>query len=243
MQVITWGSITGTVRLNGAPVPHAHVFVYLPGGDAITADDGTYTLSDIPIGSYALKAQYVIVTDGVGVGVDNGLGGQPVTLTAENPNVVQDINLQGLSQGYRRLDLQYSITCGHWDTNPAVHIAQFTENQGPFNFSIDVNPGNIVGSHTYTYDYAGGGYFQISYEFDISLLADFSISVTVTAAMRNAGPAPMPIIEQYTEGPVYIGMDASRSGEIDMKYEVWGVYTNGPSTFTWKVTNNQQTGA
>ena len=34
-KVITWGSIKGTVRYNGAPVPNAHVWVYLPGGDTL----------------------------------------------------------------------------------------------------------------------------------------------------------------------------------------------------------------
>jgi hypothetical protein len=148
-KVITWGSIKGTVRLNGAPVPNAHVRVYLPGGDAYTGADGSYTLNHIPIGPYGLKAQATVPTNGVSWEYTNGQTGQPVTLTAANSNIVQDIALQALPQNYRRLDMKYSISCDHGDGNP--FSTKGVQTAGPFIQSKDVNPGQPVTSLTYSY--------------------------------------------------------------------------------------------
>jgi hypothetical protein len=234
-KVITWGSIKGTVRYNGAPVSNAHVWVYLPGGDAYTGADGSYTLNHIPIGSYKLKAQAVI-SEGVSAEYTNGLDGQPVTLTAADSNIVQDIELQGLPQNFRRLDLTYSISCDHGDANPFnTHGVQTA---GPFSRSLDVNPGQVTNSLTYSYDYNGGGYFHIDYNFTIALLEDLSIEVTLVGTMYNAGSSD--VAAQYTVGPFNVPMGGTWTGWMNLEHSDAG-YHNGPANFTFSVTNNQQT--
>jgi hypothetical protein len=95
-KVSSWGSIKGTVLANNVPVPSAHVWVYIPGGDTQTLADGSYTLSHVPIGPYQLKAQALITTSGVSAEYTNGFDGQPITLTAANPNISQNLDLNGL---------------------------------------------------------------------------------------------------------------------------------------------------
>ncbi len=236
-KVITWGSIKGTVRSSGAPVPNAHVWAYLPGGDGVTGGGGSYTLNHIPIGQYQLKAQATLTTLGVSVEATNGLDGQPITLTAANPNIVQDIELQGLPLVYRRLDFSYSINCDHGDDNPSnTHGVQTA---GPYSHSLFVNPGNLTDSYTYSYDYAGGGYFHINYVFTIELLFGGSIALIITGTMYNDGSGDQK--DQYTVGPFIIPMGHWQSGGMSMEYSQFG-YHNGPANFTFVATNNQQTG-
>jgi hypothetical protein len=235
-KVITWGTIQGTVRYGGAPVPNAHVWVYIPGGDAFTGADGSYTLNHIPIGSYTLTAQAVITTNGVSAEYTNGLNGQPITLSAANSSIVQDIDLQGLPQNYRRMDLSYSISCDHGDANP--WNAHGVQTAGPYYRSLDVNPGEVTNSLTYTYEYNGGGYFHISYNFTIALLEDFSIEVTLVGSMYNDGSNNL--VAQYTVGPFNVPIGGTWNGYMNLEYS--DGYHNGPANFTFSVTNNQQTG-
>jgi hypothetical protein len=237
-KVITWGSIKGRVLSNGAPVSNAHVWVYLPGGDGFTGSDGSsYTLNHIPIGSYSLKAQATLTTLGVSVEATNGLDGQPITLSAANPNIVQDIELQGLPPVYRRLDISCSISCDHGDDNP--YNTHGVQTAGPSSESLFVNPGKLTDSYTYSYNYAGGGYFHIDYVFTIGLLLGGSIQLVITGTMYddNSGSEQ----DQYTIGPFTIPMSGWQSGGMNME-QSGGGYHNGPANFTFVATNNQQTG-
>ncbi len=235
-KVISWGSIKGTVRYNGAPVPNAHVWVYLPGGDVYTGADGSYTLNHVPIGPYKLKAQAVITTNGLSEEYTNSLDGQPITLTTANPNIVQDIELQGLPMNYRRADMKYSVSCDHGDANPFnTHGVQTA---GPWSQSRYVNPGHETDSLKYSYDYDGGGYFHIDYVITIALLEDLSIEVTIVGTMYD--DSSQDVQTQYTVGPFNVPMGGS--GTAWMTLEHSNGYHNGPANFTFSVTNNQQTG-
>jgi hypothetical protein len=233
----TSGSIKGKVTLNGNPVASAHVWVYLPGGDTYTASDGSYSLANIPTGTYSLKVQAVVTTNGIGVQYTNGEAGQSVALTSGSPNLVENISLQGNQLPFRRMDFSYSISCDHGDGNPFnTHGVQ---TGGPYTRSIDVNPGQVTNSLTYTYDYNGGGYFHIDYAFSIALLQDYSIEVTLVGTMYDDNNPPN-FQTQYTLPPFNVSMGGSWSGYTKM--ENANGYHNGPATFTFSVTNNQQTG-
>jgi Carboxypeptidase regulatory-like domain len=234
-QVISWGSIRGTVQANGAPVPNAHVWVYLPGGDTYTGADGSYTLNRIPIGSYQLKAQAVIRINNIPVQYTNG-SGQPVTLTAANYDITQNLEMQGDPTTFRKVDFEYSISCDHGDGNPwNVHGVQTA---GPYSQSIYVNPGQVTQSLKYSYDYNGGGYFHIDYVFTVALLEDLSVEVTLVGTMYDDSSGG--VQDQYSLAPFNISMGGSWSGYTNM--ENANGYHNGPAVFTFTVANNQQTG-
>jgi hypothetical protein len=233
----TKGTVKGTVTLNGSPAPNAHVWVYLPGGDAYTASDGSFTLPNIPIGTYALKAEYVQTINGISVNYTNGDNGQSVTLTSGDPNITANISLQGNPLPYRQMNFTYSISCDHGDANPFnTHGVQ---KAGPLSRSLDVNPGKVTNSLTYTYDYNGGGYFHINYVFSISLLEDYSIEVSLTGTMYDDNNPPN-FQTQYSLPPFNVPMGGTWSGYTNMENS--NGYHNGPANFTFSVTNNQQTG-
>jgi hypothetical protein len=236
VKVISWGTIIGKVTYNGAPVPNAHVWVYIPGGDTYTAADGSFTLNHVPIGPYSLTAQAVITTNGVSGEYSNGMAGQNITLTANNSNLVQNIELAGDPVNYREIDFTYSISCDHGDNNP--WDATGIQNQGPFSQSIDVNPGNPTNGLTYSFDYNGGGYFHIDYVFTISLLIDLSIELTLTGTMYDDGSGS--VQDQYSITPLNIPMGGTWSGSVNIEHT--NGYHNGPAIFTFSVANNQQTG-
>jgi hypothetical protein len=235
-KVVTWGTIKGRVTANGAPVGNAHVWVYLPGGDAYTAADGTFTLNHVPIGSYALKVQAVVNVNGISAEYTNS-GGDAVTLTGDNPNLVHNVVLHGDPANFRRLDMTFSLTCDHGDANP--FNAHGVRNAGPWFRQLTVNPGQLTNGFTYTYDYNGGGYFHVDYQWSISLLVDLSIEVTLTATMRNDGSNEFQT--QYTVGPFNVRMGATTRGLIEVRHSSTG-YHNGPAHMTFSVTNSQQTG-
>ena len=235
-KVVTWGTIKGRVTANGAPVANAHVWVYLPGGDAWTAADGTFTLNHVPIGTYALKAQGVVQDHGISAEYTND-SGDSVTLTAANSNITHDIVLHGAPVNFRRMDATFSLTCDHGDANPFnTHGVQ---SAGPYFRQVTVNPGQLTNGFTYTYDYNGGGYFHIDYQWSVALLADLSLEVTLTATMRDDGSGDFQT--QYTVGPFNVPMGTNWSGWIEIEHS-GSSYHNGPAHMTFTVTNNQQTG-
>jgi hypothetical protein len=239
VKVVTWGTISGKVQLNGAPVPNAHVWVFLPGGDTYSGADGTYTLNHIPIGTYALKGQAVVATNGVSVQYSNGAAGQAVTLTAADSDVVQNVELQGLPQDYRQVVFKYSISCDHGDSNPFSNDPHGVETAGPFEQSVDLNPGQVTNGLGYTYDYNGGGYFKIAYSFTVALLDDLSVEVSLTGIMYDDGSGD--VQTSYSLPPFNVPIGGSWSGWTNMEHSGFG-YHNGPAIFTFSVGNNQQTG-
>ena len=236
-QVISRGSVRGTVRLNGGPVPNAQVWVFQPNGTTFTGTDGSYTLTNVPIGSYEIKAQAVVTQNGLSTEFTNGPTGEPITLTAAQSNIVKDINLQPPPVTFRRLDISYSMSCDHGDANPFnTHGVQTTDR---FSGSRDVNPGLVTNSFSYTYDYNGGGYFHIDYLFTFGLLQDLSVEVTVQGTMYDDGDGS--VQDQYSLTPFNIQIGQTWSGWMSMEHDGFS-YHNGPAVLTFSITNNQQTG-
>ena len=80
--------------------------------------------------------------------------------------------------------------------------------------------------------------FRISYVFTIGLLFGGSIQPMVTANMYDDGSNS--VQGSYFVGPFTIPMGWWQSGGMTMEYS--NGYHNGPATFTFTATNNQQTG-
>jgi hypothetical protein len=239
-KIVATGTIKGTVRLNGAPVPKAHVWVYMPNGDTYTQADGSFTLENIPTGAYTLSAEATITTNGVTENYTNAAN-QHITLAA-SPPLVENIALQPPPVDYRRFDFTYAISCDHGDANPFnTHGVQKQPGSGSFSHQLFVNPGHTTDSYTYSYDYAGGGYFHIDYNFTVSLDAKGQIELKVVATMYNSGDNNAVATQAY--GPVKI--DAGKSlppgTQLTISHSGTG-YHNGPAILTFGGANNQQTG-
>ena len=95
---------------------------------------------------------------------------------------------------------------------------------------------------TYTFDYAGGGYFSCSYTFYVALLEDqHTIQYSVEGVLADDNGTN--VQDSGTSGPWTVGPGQTFTGaNLDnLEYSQIG-YHNGPANFTWNISNVQQTG-
>lgn len=225
-KVVTRGTISGTVTLNGAPVKGAYVQVY--DGKATTSDaNGHYQLTDVPLGNYHVNGRAV-------VGGMEYFDQEALNLTAAT--ATSDLKLHGLPEEYRTLDLVYQWASDHGDANPWNKHGWLY--MGPDSSSFNVGPGNVTNNvkPTPSYDYNGGGYFSIEYQFTGAVTEDLSIQVTIIGTMYDTG--------HQRQGQQTITFNVPKDGqyawELDLECDGFG-YHNGPSKFTGTATNRQQT--
>ena len=207
---------------------------------AYTANDGTYTLTDVPLGTYALKATATIPIGSIDVEFTNDQG-VDYTLTAANDgNGTQDLVINQTGVNFRQINVSYQISCDHGDDNPFnTHGVQTA---GPFARSMFLNPGQQTTSFSYTFDYNGGGYFHCTYSFTAALLEDgMTVMVDVQGVMYDDGSPPSVQATQPLSPPAQIPPGGSGSWYIDMENTGAG-YHNGPANFTFTMDNVQQTG-
>jgi Carboxypeptidase regulatory-like domain len=244
VRVTTRGTISGTVTRgdNGQPVAGALVWANLnvAGMWAYSGANGSYTLANVPLGPYDLKASATLA---VGPNFDeftNGTGLAYTLTAANNGNGVQDLVISSPAASYRQINITYQISCDHGDGNPFNQHG--VETAGPYVRSLFVNPGQMTQQFTYTFDYAGGGYFSCSYTFYVGLLEDqetIQYSVEGVLADDNGGnPQASGTAGPYTVGP---GQTFTNASLDNLEYSQPG-YHNGPANFTWNIANAQQTG-
>jgi hypothetical protein len=228
----TSGAITGVVTLDGSPVSGALVEVY-DGKSAVTGSNGQYTLSNVPVGSYGLKAS---VVQG-GIEYQNGLTGQPVQLTTTKPNITANIALKTLIEVFRDVVVVCQVTsCDHGDDNPFnTHGVQ----SGPVGtHHIFLGPGQITGSTFCGFDYNGGGYFTAGYNVNAVLAEDLSVEITVVATITDDGSHN---VQNTVTFSFNVPKDGWYSGYWN-GFEAGGTgYHNGPVNFTINVSNKQET--
>ena len=244
--VTVYGTVSGTVTRQdtGAKVAGAHVSLN-DSLTAITDGAGHFQISNVPAGSYSLKAWAVVTLGSAQVQIANGANGaagqgQKITTTPGNPNLTVNVVLQGLPDNYRRLDLQFQWNSDHGDGNPWHNTG--VRYEGPNTASIPLGPGSDgagnTGTYSYTYDYDGQGLFRCEYDFTASLLEDLSIQVTLTGKMIDDGSG-----DEQTEYTINFNVpkDGQNSGWWISLEESGTGYHNGPAKITGTATNSQLT--
>jgi hypothetical protein len=242
-KVISRGSIKGTVTNNGAVVANVYVSVSdAPGYNTVTDAKGSYVLENIAIGKYALKASVVTTTDGITGERNNGNEGEAVTLTKEKPDVVKDIQLGGQLESFRRVQVVYAITGDHADRNGGQTTGWLQ--QGPYTNSVDVEPGKTSNTLKYTYDYNGGGYYNVAFTWVFSLLSNNAIQVELSVVMNSDNTGSDEVTGTPWSAVIEKG-DSATASFTGLHYSYDGVFTayeNGPVNFNFTITNAQQTG-
>ena len=245
VRVTTHGTISGKVTRGdtGAPVAGALVWANLnvTGMYAITATDGTYTLTHVPLGTYALQATADIPIGSINVEFTNDQG-VDYTLTAANDgNGTQDLVINQVADTFRQINVSYQISCDHGDDNPFPGDPHGVQTAGPYSRSMFLNPGQQTTSFSYTFDYNGGGYFHCTYTFTATLISDTNVQVDVQGVMYDDGNPASVQAAQPLSPPAVLPPGGSASYYIDMENTGLG-YHDGPANFTFTMDNIQQTG-
>jgi hypothetical protein len=232
----TSGTITGVVTLDGSSVNGALVKVY-DGKSTVTGPNGQYTLTNVPVGSYALTASVYQEGGGEYNNDQNGGHGQPVQLTTAIPNVTANIALGLLPGQFRDVVVVCQVTsCDHGDDNAFnTHGVK----SGPSStYHILLGPGQLVSGCFCGYNYGDGGYFTVGYNVTGELADDLSVKITVVGTITDDGSHN---VQNKVTFSFNVAKDGWYSGYCN-GFEASGTgYHNGPANFTINVSNNRET--
>lgn len=166
-KVITRGRVHGRVLAGGAAAGGASVSLY---GDktAISAADGTFSIENVPLGDYLLKASKVI--DGAYHSVQ-----LPIKLTSDDLSV--DVVLQPPDERFRLAQVFIDFR--------GVDEEDFGDDEildpGPEYFELELSPSKLSNSKTKTYTW--GGEVRAVYTITTKLLVGNIIDVVVNGRL------------------------------------------------------------
>jgi hypothetical protein len=221
-KVVTWGSVSGKVTVDGAAVDKAYVYLY-DGMDAYTDSSGAYSMKHVGVGSYKITAQ------AVHKGYEYSAS-QEVKLTAEKPDITVDLKLRPPSDVFRRLNVLYT-----WegDYSPLVG-SNHNVAIGPDQQSTSLSPGQVA--NTLSITCTNPGYYSVVYQFNATLAEDLSIQFELTVALYDSQN------NLEVQGPP-ASYNVPKDGQVasswnGIYYSDWG-WTNGPANFSFTATNTQ----
>lgn len=161
-KVVAWGTISGTVTFDGAPVGGALVQVY-EGKSAFTDGDGSYALTDVALGSYLVKAWKVI---------DGFLAEEAVPVTLQTEKLTVDIALQPPDERYRLAQ----ISIDFWGKDEEWGDDEYTDPGAEYH-ERELGPDQVTNTLSRTCKW--GGELRAEYSVSFALLVDNSVQVTV----------------------------------------------------------------
>jgi len=228
VAVAQYGTLTGKVTLQGQPVSGA--YVWLPDQGTYTDENGNYTLNNIGYGSYDIHPS---VTQN-GFFFSNGQTGQKITISA--PSQQFDIDLPTGSVDFRTVTMTLFLSCDHGDDNPFnTHGVQY---EGPTTQSLQLSPWSIEAKTSFSFDYNGGGYFNVQYRISLSLAADLSVNVEINSQIFDDGSGNLQAMG--TPLQVNVAPDGAQHAFTAKPVEATGVgYHNGPAILVGVITNTQ----
>lgn len=230
VTVTEYGNLSGTITIGGEPANGAYVWVY-SGMETYADQNGNYTLNQIPYGTYDFHAS---VTQN-GFYFSNGQNGQPVTISAPNQQLNVDIPI--VQDDFRTVEMTLYLSCDHSDDNPFnAHGIQY---DGPSTLSVQVSPWNTIGQLSYSFDYNGGGYFNVQYQITVTLASDLSVNVEINSQIYDDGSGSLQANGQalgFNVPPD--GSQTSFSTAQDPVVANGTGYTNGPAILVGVATNN-----
>lgn len=162
-KVLSRGTIRGTVFGENGPVAAALVQVF-DGKTTFSIGNGAYSLNDVPIGEYLLKASCVI--NGV-------LFSAQVKVNLNAAELVTDIHLQPPADRYRIAQVFIDFFGRDSETFGDDEI----KDPGPEYLELELGPDKLI--NTASREYKWGGEVRVSYNFTVRLLVNNTIDVEV----------------------------------------------------------------
>lgn len=228
VSVTQYGTIHGTVTVGGQPAANAYVWLY-DGMQTYTDPNGNYTFSQVAYGSYNIHAS---VTQN-GFYFSNGAGGQAITLSSATEQY--NINIATGPSDFRTITMTLYLSCDHGDGNPFhTHGVEY---EGPTTLTLQLSPWQITGSTSYSFDYDGGGYFNVQYKISLQLISDFSVNIEINTQIFDDGSGSL----QQTGSPLQFNVapDGLQHAFTTTTEATGTGYHNGPAILVATVTNSQ----
>jgi hypothetical protein len=162
-KVLSRGAIHGHVfDDNGNPVSSALVQAY-DGKTTFSREDGGFNLTDVPLGTYTLKASKVI---------DQVLYSGQVQVELNAADLAVDIQLQPPPDRYRIAQ----VFIDFWGRDDET-IGEEIVDPGPEYFELELGPDKLINSSHREYKW--GGEERVEYDITVRLLIDNTIDVAV----------------------------------------------------------------
>jgi hypothetical protein len=166
-KVLSRGTIRGKVFGEAGPVAGAIVQAY-DGKTIFSGADGSYALTDVPLGSYALRSSRVI--DGI-------LYSAQVSINLNVADLVVDVHLQPPADRYRIAQIFIDFFGRDYETFGADEI----KDPGPEYFELELGPDRLVNSAGRTYKW--GGEVRVEYAITVRLLVNNTIDVQIQGTL------------------------------------------------------------
>ncbi|WP_090641287.1 carboxypeptidase regulatory-like domain-containing protein [Paenibacillus sp. UNC496MF] len=166
-KVLSRGTVHGHVYADGAPVAGALVQVF-DGKSAFTGGDGGYSLKDVPLGDYQLRASKTI---------DGNLYAAQVHIGLHAEDLVADVQLQPPSDRFRLAQ----VFIDFWGRDEENFGSDEIKDPGPEYFELELGPDKLVNTATRTYKW--GGEVRLEYKFTVRLLLNNTIDVEVQGTL------------------------------------------------------------
>jgi len=166
-KVLSRGTVRGKVFGEAGPVAGAIVQAY-DGKTIFSGADGSYALTDVPLGSYALRSSRVI--DGI-------LYSAQVSINLNVADLVVDVHLQPPADRYRIAQIFIDFFGRDYETFGADEI----KDPGPEYFELELGPDRLVNSAGRTYKW--GGEVRVEYAITVRLLVNNTIDVQVQGTL------------------------------------------------------------
>lgn len=225
--VTQYGTISGVVTLDGQAVNGAQVWI--DGKFANTNASGHYTLSGVAYGNYNIHAS----------ATNNAfLYSTAHAITVSAANQTRNIALLTNLRDFRTIEFELFLSCDHDDANPwHEHGVRYIE---PTSLTVQVSPWQINGPTSYSYDYYGGGLFNVQYRITVSLASDLSVNVEINTQIWDDGGDVL----QKNGAPLLFNVPADQHHAFTTTTEMDGggwpfSWRNGPAVLVGTVTNSQ----
>lgn len=162
-KVLSRGTVRGTIFDEHGPTGGAIVQVF-DGKTTFSAANGSYSLTDVPLGSYLLKSSKVI--DGV-------LYSAQVNINVNSADQVVDIHLQPPAERYRLAQIFIDFFGRDYENFGDDELLD----PGPEYFELELGPDKLINSASRTYHW--GGEVRVEYTITLRLLVNNTIDVEV----------------------------------------------------------------
>lgn len=197
-KVLVRGNVHGKVLGGGNPVGGAMVVAY-DGKSTFSSPDGSYMLTDVPLGDYNLTSSRTI--DGV-------LYRAQRRISLDVADLEADIALMPPEERYRIAE----VFIDFWGRDSETFGSDEIKDPGPEYFELELGPEKLVNSTGRTYKW--GGELRVEYAITVRLLVNNTIDVQLQGTLYEGTSEDTSDLDGQGGTTFLVGVDATAGATI-----------------------------